>query len=883
MKRLFNKTLQTAHINLIAQEMFSATQYFDEATTIVGGSINLPTRVQSTIDGMTSSAKTIIFKALSKTFPSEFHQETLGAHLVATAVIASTVAPTFGIDPDVAAYTAFFHDIGKPFARRILKTGRSTFVGHAHLGARYLTDLGASTQEAMVVSQHMCCALKTEGSDFSDAALEILSASGWTEENFRLLLTVWVGDVLGVTRTSRPSKEDVVTKAHTLLAKFKLCRGDVGLALRRFGISPETLIVRMIGVSGSGKSYTASTIERELSSQGWVVATCSRDEAMFAIADEFISSPRDRPYGEVYEAVPRPKVQDAWVTMLNNAFDGDDHVEGAHHAIVIDTVQTMARSWESTIKSLSEDARRTYYTGTVVDVYGFPQHLIDPSRNSTPKTGKNVDLPIPVDASNSLVWPSVSTEVGEGDALFATGVSSEVTSLAKVLHGLTFVEVFAASNTYCGDMLDALIKYETIDALKAAFPPRVLQTSITELDNGDELIEFGYLDGSQSFIGPTDDYRGEVILKDRRGCYKCYRASMPVFPDDMSLSQAPAHAAAIHDASEFFLTTKRDGSMVNVTVNWDVDPSMPGDPQRVIIDRDVVVHIGSKACLNARSNVRDRLDEALRTTSFPSTEAFVEFLVDTILVCDRVGTMTFHFEAVPEMPTSELATKYPRATLFYLGKTTFSLAAGKKFILPFSDDDDTMVCRGLAEQGVVCDEPRKFSSVDAVNAYISDETKRLLETGDTTVDIEGYVMWVWSEARKRMLGIKKKREIYYMAHKPWRPAAAAWLKSIENDDSSTGETLRARLTYFASGANVAQTEAEAKKRDDVRNFIALARGFLAENLGASRRDIAEGAKKTFGNGVPGISGGSAFRVVMKAYVDLNELNDEDAVMKMLNV
>ena len=90
---------------------------------------------------------------------TKYHKENLIKHLYFVGWICVMFSDKFGLDPEFAFELGFFHDIGKPWAKKFIQTKKkiiSTSKAHAQIGENICCELGLDKKISWCVSNHMC-------------------------------------------------------------------------------------------------------------------------------------------------------------------------------------------------------------------------------------------------------------------------------------------------------------------------------------------------------------------------------------------------------------------------------------------------------------------------------------------------------------------------------------------------------------------------------------------------------------------------------------------------------------------------------------------------------------------------------------------------------
>lgn len=447
--------------------------------------------------------------------------------------------------------------------------------------------------------------------------------------------------------------------------------------------------------------------------------------------------------------------------------------------VVIDTDQSM----KMILDSLPEDAKSIYGSALKIGLYLFSQNQLEGQFPS-------VNL-------ESGSFNPMEIDIGLGDPEMVSLICKRYLS-----------EIIVPECPPQGPSLKlGLTPYQTIDH----FPPGIV--TVTQEFNSSrwKIMTLNYLDGHQIFTGPTRDYRGESFALDlSNDTYNLIRGSLPVFPDFQTIIKDPACYPYLKGAWNFRpewekminfshnytlkVTPKFDGSLFNLTfIPGNEFDGIPCDH----ICKHGKLYYGSRGRFIAHGPVRTRITNAIEG-SYGSNQVFLQ-QVENLLERKGLTTsrVTFHFEAIDAIPTSELTVFYGRAWCPLFGFTVFD-NTNKKFHLPEPDDIGCVTT------------VKTFNNWEDVLEYSSQNYEELLN-GDEEIEPEGYVVHIYGE-NGTWLPVKLKYEFYYVAHKPESKFNRERARLIAQDDKF--EKLRKRLAKFRNRPSL-----ETLLTDPVSEFI----------------------------------------------------------------
>jgi hypothetical protein len=751
---------------------------------------------------------------------TKYHKENLITHLYCVGWICTLFCDKFNLEPDFAFELGFFHDIGKPWAKKFINTKKkiiSNSKAHAQIGENICCELGLDSKITWCVSNHMCscCHENNSGThwEYVGALQSISLDSKLPKEQIikfaNSLACLMIGDDLGRLGDEDKNIPNVISHSDIWLKWFgEYVGGQFNPqkhSVKFLGtLHPDnSIIVQLYGHSGFGKSTAAKNIINFLNEYNITWEYAERDKSYYTVYSDSTNIPLSQVYEQVnyktvYEYIDlndlKSNVQANWVEQLNSILDSDSKVK------IIDSVQILyPKSWEATLESLSPDAYSVWISSIKFGYYGFPQSLY--GREFVPKTGK-YEL-IPRDISDGLTWPNINSEldfkqkfdpnlidIAYGSIEFLSNSIYNYNSWSKLYapeKQVHLVEMLAHI-----DKTKLTCKYIQ-EYIQNQFPPGIV-TSNEELNYySSHLIRFCYKDGMQIFHGPSRDYRGETILFDSSALeYHIGRISLPVFPDYADLRKDPTAQELIKTCSSFHIVPKFDGSLFVLSLIKKDTPQfsiikklLPQVNPLAHYENDLGIWcFGSKGCMFAKDQYGDRgvLSRILNSVkaSYQSVDNFINQVTLEIkenLFHDIYQSLSLLFEAIDKIPTDELTVDYGRAFCPFLCWIGWD-GVKKNIILP----SNINYLNPIAQITTV-------DTWDKVLEFKELAHSRLLD-GSESDEPEGYVVWLGDTN----IGIKLKHLEYYVAHKPYSKKNIQMAKHIEFSEEYS--KLRPRLIKF---------------------------------------------------------------------------------------
>jgi hypothetical protein len=752
---------------------------------------------------------------------TKYHKENLITHLYCVGWICVCVANKFGLEPDFAFELGFFHDIGKPWAKKFINTKKkiiSNSKAHAQIGENICCELGLDSKITWCVGYHMCsCCHENSSMDHWEyvASLQSISLdSGLSNDQIigyaNCLGCLMVGDDLGRLGDTENNIPNIISHSDLWLGWFKDYVKNFNFqkkAVKFLGtLHPDnSIIIQLYGHSGFGKSTTAKNIIDFLDKYNISYQYAERDKSYYQVYSDENNILFEQVYGiidyrTVYEYIEsndlKYKVQANWIGQLNSILDSDSDSK----VKIIDTVQVLyPKSWESTLESLSPDAYSVWVSSIKFGYYGFPQSLY--GREFVPKTGK-YEL-IPRDVSDGLTWPNINSELDRVQKFDPKLIDIAYGSIEFLFNSIrnynTWSKLYAPDKqVHLVEMLSQIDKTKLTskfiqEHIQNQFPPGIINASEELNYYSHHLIRFGYKDSMQIFNGPSRDYRGETILFDSSTLeYYIGRVSLPVFPDYTDLRKDPTAQELIKTCSEFHIVPKFDGSLfVLALIKKDtnqykiIKKLLPQiNPSAWYENSHGVWCFGSKSCMFAKDQYGDRGVLTRITNSIKASYQSIDNFINQVsLEIESNGfgqiyeSLSLVFEAIDEIPTDELTVDYKRAFCPFL--CWIGWDGIKKNII-------------LAKNILYLNPQAQITTVDTWEKVLEFKTQahvRLL-AGSESDEPEGYVIWLGDTN----IGVKLKHLEYYVGHKPYSKKNIQMAKHIEFSEEYS--KLRLRLIKF---------------------------------------------------------------------------------------
>lgn len=525
---------------------------------------------------------------------TKYHKENLITHLYCVGWICCLFANKFELEPEFAFKLGFFHDIGKPWAKKYIQTKKkliSNSNGHAQIGANICCELGLDSKITWCVGNHMCSCCHENNSDTHwnyTKAIQLISLDKSQDktkliEYANSLACLMIGDDLGRLGEIEKNYSNVVHHSDNWICWFKKQITTEQNPLKQSvkllsSLHPDnSIIIQMYGHSGFGKSTGAKTIISQLDKKGIEWKYAERDKSYYNVyansnnmdINDVIDTIK---YKDVYEDIQSNELKNAvqldWINQLNEILDSDSKVK------IIDTVQLMyPNNWEKTLNALNPDALSVYKLSLKIGFYGFPQSLY--GRDYEPKTG-TYQL-IPRDKTDGFTWANLNFELnkdqqfnpnlidvayGDINLIINTiinyndwshlGIPDKQIHLIEIINDINDIDKSKLTSTYIQEFICS------------KFPPEIIQSNEEYKYFSSHIIRFTYRDGMQIFNGLSRDYRGETILFDSEKLeYFIGRVCLPVFSDYTDLRKDPMVQDIIENktCSQYHIIPKFDGSL----------------------------------------------------------------------------------------------------------------------------------------------------------------------------------------------------------------------------------------------------------------------------------------------------------------------------------
>lgn len=755
---------------------------------------------------------------------TKYHKENLITHLYCVGWICSLFASKFNLEAEFAFRLGFFHDIGKPWAKKYIQTKKklvSTTKGHAQIGENICCELGLDRKISWCVSNHMCsCCHENNSSTHWEYvnSLQLLSLDKsmvfgdktQLVEYANCLACLMIGDDLGRLGDIGKNYPNVITHSDTWLSWFKEqfnTTNPINQSVKTLSTlhSDNSIIVQMYGHSGFGKSTGSKEIMCKLDELGIDWEYAERDQSYYNVyashnnmdVKDVITNVE---YATVYAFIQANDlnhlVRADWVNRLNEILDSDSKVK------IIDSVQLMyPTAWESTLNSLNPDALSVHKSSLKIGYYGFPQS--EYGREYVPKTG-TFQL-IPRDKTDHFTWPNINSEldknqqfnpnlidVAYGDITSITNTIQNYYDWSKLSSPDKQVHLVEMLNSADKSVLSSKYIQEFISN---QFPPGIIQSNEEYRHGSSHVIRFTYRDGMQIFHGTSRDYRGEALLFDSDTLeYYIGRVSLPVFSDYVDLRKDPAVKNIIENntCDEYHIMPKFDGSLFVLAL------IKANTPEHRIVSK--VLHLinsksyytnelgiwcfGSKGCMFAKdqfgtTGILSCIHNSIKS-SYGDVDNFISKVSEEVKsngFFDIYQNISLCFEAIDLIPNPGLTVDYGKAFCPFLCWIVWD-GVKKNILLP----KDIHYLNPIAEIITV-------DTWDKVIEFKNQAHARLLE-GSQEDEPEGYVVWFGNTN----LGVKLKHLEYYVAHKLYSKKNMEMAKKIEFDE--TYAKLKTRLVKF---------------------------------------------------------------------------------------
>lgn len=763
---------------------------------------------------------------------TKYHKENLITHLYCVGWICSLFADKFELNPEFAFKLGFFHDIGKPWAKKIIQTKKKTISnskGHAQVGENICQELGLDKKISWCTSNHMCSCCHENNTMLHwkyTNSVQLISFNKYIiQQNKKELIEyanslacLMLADDLGRLGEINKNYLNVINHSENWLNWFKQQitqeHNIIKYSVNNLtSLHPDnSIIIQMYGHSGFGKTTAVKEITEILDKNNISWECAERDKSYYNIyskvnklnINEIINTIN---YSEVYNFIQtndlKKDVQTDWINQLNSILDSNSKVK------IIDSVQLMYPSaWESTLNSLNYDAQSVHKLSLKIGYYGFPQS--EYGRDYIPKTG-TYQL-IPREKNDAFTWPNINSELDKDhpfnqnliDVAYGT-IEPIINSIINYinwsqlyipLEQIHLIDILNNNNIISNsDKKKNLTSKYIQEFIENKFPPGIIQTNEEYNYLSSYIIRFGYKDGMQIFNGISRDYRGETLLFDATKFeYYIGRVSLPVFSDYADLRKDPMVQNIIENniCSEYHIIPKFDGSLFVLAL---IKINTPGytiiskilhliDSKSYYSNELGIWCLGSKGCMFAKNQfgnrgVLSRIYESIEA-SYTNISNFIKIVSDEIKsngFIDIYENISLCFEAISSKPTDELTVDYSKAFCPFLCWIVWD-GNKKNIILP----NNILYLNPIAEIKTV-------DTWDKVIEFKNIAHSRLLQ-GSQLEEPEGFVVWFGDTN----LGVKLKHQEYYAAHKPYTKKNIEMSKRIEFDEEYS--KLKSRLIKF---------------------------------------------------------------------------------------
>lgn len=752
---------------------------------------------------------------------TKYHKENLITHLYCVGWICSLFSNKYNLDSQYAYKLGFFHDIGKPWAKKYIQTKKkiiSNSKGHSQIGENICWELGLDKKICWCVSNHMCSCCHENNSELQWEYVGSLQCISLEQnltnkeilEYANSLACLMIGDNIGRIGEIEKNIENIISHSKNWLKWFNKYienynRNKNSVKFLTNLHSDNSIIVQTYGHSGFGKSTGIKNLIEKLNEYNITWELASRDQSYYNIYFEEtgidLEISNNSNYIKMYDYIElndlKKKVQLDWIKQLNSILESDSKVK------IIDTVQLIyPKSWESTLNSLDSDSYSVWKSSLKLGYYGFPQSLY--GIEFEPKT--KIHQLIPRDITDGLTWPNINSElderqefnpeiidIGYGSIEFLSNTIINYNSWSQIyipekqVHLIHLIDNIENKNKLTSKYIQ--------ECICKKFPPHIINSNDELKINSIHLIRFGYKDGMQIFHGPSRDYRGEAILFDNSTLeYYIGRVSLPVFPDYTDIRKDPASQKLIETCNQFHIIPKYDGSLfvlsfikINTPQYFIIKKLLPQVSTQAWFENHLGIWcFGSKSCMFAKNQIGDkgvlsRINNSIKA-SYNSIENFINVISLEIQNNNFINlylTFSLVFEAIDKNPTDELTVDYGKSFCPFLCWIIWDdIKKEKKIVLPFN-----ILYLNPVAQIITCD------TWDKVIQFKEQAHVRLLE-GSQIDEPEGYVVWF----ENTNIAIKLKHLEYYIAHKPYSKKNISMAKHIEFSEEYS--KLRTRLIKF---------------------------------------------------------------------------------------
>lgn len=793
-----------------------------------------------------------IFLNEIKTFKeSKYHEENLDTHLIACSLICYEYSKIFYnkylndleniIDYEyflnMCLITGLFHDIGKPFAK-ICGKNHNIYVGHSQLGTRVFSEIFENkkcTQEmTWAINHHMCpCTHQNKIDKCSKHVFPLITSdiTGNRTLSYALLAVLEVGDMLGRLDSSYDYDEDAIYN-HSFELYDKLMAYDHTMntlnIMKLYNLTTiDTVIIHMIGISGSGKSYFSNIIYNNKDLESYNITILERDKALYDTYHALFDKENTLDtltYKQIYDKVHeynkdlvegKKLVQKKWTEMIDSTLLETNNKK---RIIILDTCQILYDcSWKKTIADLSEDSKYIYNNSLKTCFYTIPYHMFNSTITSKTDSFNYLPLNSSSTTFNAGMWPQLATENSVFDSTkysYGTGSIDQLVKFTSTIlekqkinidsdiKQVTLINIIKTlqtnypTDTYlqiCDKLIANLcgLEYDidNVDNLEKINKFINYRIEHETLDN--KLIIFTYVDGLQQFNGTSRDYRGEGILYNvTTNTFYLVRPSLPVFCEMSSIVKDHKALPYIIDSWDEFiapnssyydlkytinpkkptkmiLTPKFDGSLFNLTF-------IPISHTLYPYINDLITNLSGKEAAN---------------TNLPINSYYSR--IEGIYIIGSKGTMfskdpvntRIHNAIVGSYLTIEcfldktflIFSKYHTISTMHfeaidaIPSAELTVYYGKAWLPYFGittynqENDEKIFNLPNTNDMTVTCEMKSFESLSELQQFYNNNYDKLLD-GDQEIEPEGYVLHIFDE--DEWIPIKYKYKIFHTAHKP---------------------------------------------------------------------------------------------------------------------
>jgi len=786
---------------------------FDELGLNIIKKSQIDKYLQSCLDILNNNKK--IYDSLyqeSKDFlVTKYHAENLITHLYTVGYLCAILSSKFNIDEEFAFKLGFFHDIGKPFAKKSIvskKKNINIYTGHSQVGDNICHHLNLDKEICWCTTFHMCSCSHNKPFEKNFDIISSLQCITFEQEgNIEKYLNSYgcliIADTLGRLSDNCEKLLNSYNYSQKWLKCFKnkIKENFIEESVEKLStIYPNnSIIILTLGHSGFGKTTFSEKIKNYCYENKISIKHAERDNSYYMVYSKMKNISFDEAklidYNIVYNFIQendfKKDVQKNWVERLNEILDSNCRIK------IIDSIQLMYTSaWKGTIESLSEDAKSSYFKNIKFGYYGFPLSIYN--IDYIPKT--KVFEVIPRPSNDSFSYPTLNSEINDYE-LFSyenidIGYGNYDYIKNSISNYLKFNKGFINRNQV---HIIKLLENEKIsnkedvrNIIYNKFPKGIINTNIDIDYNNISIIRFSYRDGMQIFNGPSRDYRGESLIYDHnKKEYFIARASLPVFVDYENIENDTLACEMIKENNIYKVLPKFDGSLFVLTF-IKKDTNQYNILKKIIdkIPNDCYIDnyrglwcFGSKSLMftkdqNEKGGVLSRIIKSIEG-SYKDKYIFIEKCYNELVNKKLLDyeNISLCFEAIDENPTAELTVKYDKSFCPFLG---FILMKNniKEIVLP----EDIKFISPIAEI-------QTFNNWNDVLKFKDDAHQRLLD-GSLEDEPEGYVVWI----NNTNIGIKLKHFEYYAAHKPYKGRNYEMANKIENSEEY--EKLKERLIKF---------------------------------------------------------------------------------------